>query len=91
MKRFVCIATAAAMICSLAACSGNSGGQTPAPTTAAVEEAGTAAGTEAEAGGQAEKLDIKPGDIIGVSLTSRGSERWVRDSESLEKAITEAG
>ena len=91
MKRFVCIATAAAMICSLAACSGNSGGQTPAPTTAAVAEAGTAAGTEAEAGGQAEKLDIKPGDIIGVSLTSRGSERWVRDSESLEKAITEAG
>ena len=37
------------------------------------------------------KIDIKPGDIIGVSLDSRGSERWVRDANTLRAAIEGAG
>lgn len=99
MRRFVCILTTAAMLCSLTACSGNSAQSSNATETTVAAEAQSNAGNEVSEETEAEnkpskettKLDLNPGDIIGVSLTSRGSERWVRDSESLEKAITDAG
>lgn len=95
MKRFVCILTTAAMLCSLTACSGNSTQPSNTAETTTAAEANQEASGETAAGAgssqEARKLELNPGDIIGVSLTSRGSERWVRDSESLEKAITEAG
>lgn len=78
MKKVLSVLLSAAMLASLATCVGFAEEETEAP----------AAETYAA---EARQIDLEPGDIIGVSLDSRGSERWVRDSETLEEAITEAG
>lgn len=41
--------------------------------------------------GDANKTVISKGDKVGVSLTSRSSERWLRDGKQLEKDLTDAG
>lgn len=82
MKKFIAVLLVLTMVLALAACGGNGSN--------ANESKAPAADQSAEETG-ARKLDIKEGDIIGVSLDSRGSERWVRDSENLEAAIKEAG
>lgn len=86
MKKIISLTLALLLVLSLVACGGNTA-STPVVTEAAGEPADNVSAEQPEAA----KLDLKPGDIIGVSLNSRGSERWVRDSETLEKAITEAG
>ena len=99
MKRLTAILLALAMLLSFAACASNKDAkQDSAASTEQTTETPAATETDASAEQGAEetateqkKLDIQPGDIIGVSLNSRGSERWVRDSETLEKAITDAG
>ena len=98
MKRLTAILLALAMLLSFAACASNKDAKqddaasTEQTTeTAATETEASAEESSEEAATEQKKLDIQPGDIIGVSLNSRGSERWVRDSETLEKAITDAG
>lgn len=84
MKRLVSLMLMFTLLFSLVACAGNSGGSDQTDTDSSSE-------TTETTDGEVQKLDLQPGDIIGVSLNSRGSERWVRDSETLEAAITEAG
>ena len=98
MEKFIPIFLAIVMMFSMFACTSKTTAETSSdkPTessTAAqtVETVDKDAAAAADTEGETKKLDLQPGDIIGVSLTSRGSERWVRDSESLEAAITAAG
>ena len=50
-----------------------------------------ACGGGGETEGETEGFKLEPGDIIGVSLNSQGSERWQRDAATLQADIEAAG
>lgn len=90
MKRLLTILLAMLMVLSLAACAGGDGGDASEPAGGSEVPADS---TEEPAEGEAtgESQFMQPGDIVGVSLISLGSERWVRDSNTLQAAIEGAG
>lgn len=65
-------------VCMLAGCSG--GG-----TSSQEESTGDSSG-----GGNVETV-VSKGDLIGVSMTSRSAERWLRDGNTLTEDLTAAG
>lgn len=80
--------------CLLAGCSGG-GGKTSTPETSAKTEVAASGDTTAEQSKAENKSGEKPpvskGDMIGVSMTSRSAERWLRDGNTLEADLTAAG
>lgn len=103
MKKTLALVMSVLLALVLVACGGDSSSTSSAPESpdAAAEESADAStaddSTDAaaeESGGEeasSSAFNVKPGDTIGVSLTSRAAERWLRDGETLEAALTAAG
>ena len=95
MKKILALVLALAMTAlTVTGCGGQT--DTAEETTAAAagtaaeseETAGTADDTSAAASGTPV---IQKGDLIGVSMTSRSAERWLRDGNTLNETLTAAG
>ncbi len=76
-KKFFAAAAGAAMAFTLAACSGDGAGGSSEPDDA---PATGGAGEEVEAGG-----------LVGVSMPTQTSERWIADGDAVEEGLIELG
>lgn len=75
-KKFAAVAAGITLAMGLAACGGGGAGD-------------TSGDTDAGAGGDSGA--VEEGGLIGVSMPTQTSERWIADGEAVEAGLTEAG
>lgn len=100
MKKVLAILMCLTLLLGTVACASSEATTTPKEEAPAAQTQAPAA-TESEAKEKepetasaeetADKLDLQPGDTIGIAFNSQSAESWIYFAKSLEEAISEAG